>query len=181
MSERIKYGETYESLAEHITPYLSLSNVPIQTYAISIYPIWWDRTITVYNRYEDPTTQVVRWDRHIITNCFVKTSATLIAGGQITYNTSSNIVRIPQQNNYKPYDEWLLIPNVEQVNYLTLHQGDMIILREVDDVIDEYTKGKRSTDLMSTYKQQNLCLTVDSFQDNTGNGRCCPHYFISGE
>ena len=181
MSEKIKYGETYESLAQNIQPYLSNSGIPTQTYSISIYPAWWDKTITIYNKYEDPTTQMVKWYKHIIPNCFVKTTATMITGGQITYNTSSNIIRIPQNNLFKNYAEWVNIPNTEQGNYLTTHQGDIIVLGEVEDIIDEYTEGIRSSDLLTKYKALDMCLSIDSWQDNTGNGRVSPHYFVSGE
>lgn len=177
----MKYGESYESLAKNIKPYLSKHGVPVQTYSPSIYPIWWDTTITIYNKYEDPLTQFVEWYKHIIPNCFVKTTSTLISGGQITYNTNSNIIRIPQNELYKPYNEWLLIPKTEQDNYITIHQGDIIIVSEIDDIIDEYTSGLRSTDLISKYKELGMCITVDNWQDNTGIGRACPHYFVSGE
>lgn len=177
MSDKIKYGESYESIAEHIAPYIPHST---QTFAISLYPVWWDKTITLYNRYENPTTQVITWYKHIIPNCFVKFSTTQISGGQIIYNSSSVIVRIPQNDIYKEYSAWINIPNVDMYNYFTLHTNDIIIVGAVDDVIDEYTAGKRSTDLTDKYNQLNKCVIIQNWQDNTGNGRTCPHYFISG-
>lgn len=181
MSEKIKYGETYESLAKNIEPYLSTQKVPGKINIQSSYPIWWDKTITIYNRYENATTQLVQWHKNILYNCFAKSTATLISGGQTTYNTDNNIIRIPQSNRYKPYSEWINIPNTEQPNYFTLHQGDIIIMGEVDDVINEYKDGMRSSDLISKYKELGMCLTIDAYQDNTGVGRTCPHYFVSGE
>ena len=182
MSDRIKYGETYESLAQNIEPYLNLNNPRVTvTYSPSIYPIWWDKTITIYNKYEDPITQYVKWYKNILDNCFLQSAKTQISSGQITYNTDTNIVRIPENNNFKDYAEWINIPNTEQGNYFTLHQGDIIIKGEVEDVIDEYTNGKRSTDLISKYKELGMCLTIDNWQNNTGVGRGCPHYFVSGE
>ena len=182
MSGKIKYGETYESLAQNIEPYLYKNgNCVISTYSPSMYPIWWNKAITIYNKYEDPVTQLVKWHKHIILKCFVKTTATMISGGQVTYNTSSNIIRVPQSDVFKPYNEWVSIPNTEQSDYFTLHQGDIVILGPVEDIIDEYKAGLRSTDLVSKYKELGMCLTIDSWQDNTGIGRVCPHYFISGE
>lgn len=146
-----------------------------------VYPIWWDKKITIYNKYEDPITQYVKWHKNILDNCFLQSAKTQISSGQITYNTDTNIVRIPENNNFKDYAEWINIPNTEQGNYFTLHQGDIIIKGEVEDVIDEYTNGKRSTDLISKYKELGMCLTIDNWQNNTGIGRGCPHYFVSGE
>ena len=30
------------------------------------YPSWWDTTVTIYNRYEDPQTNLVSWHRHVV-------------------------------------------------------------------------------------------------------------------
>lgn len=177
MSGKIKFGETYESLAKNIQPYLSNNKIPTFTH----YPMWWDKTITIYNKYEDPTTQLVKWYKHIIPNCFIQTTDVMVSGNQVTYNTDSSVVRIPQNNFYKPYHEWVNIPSTEKNNYITIHQGDIIIMGNIDDIIDEYTPGLRSTDLVSKYKELGMCLTVDNYQDNTGIGRACPHYFVSGE
>ena len=152
-----------------------------QTYTSINYPNWWDKTITLYNKYENPTTQLVKWYKHIIPNCFIKTTSSMISGGQITYNTNNNIIRIPQNDAFKSYDEWVSIPNTEQNEYFTIHQGDIIVTKEVEDIIEEYTSGLRSTDLISKYKDLGLCLTIDAWQDNTGKGRVSPHYFVSGE
>lgn len=168
-------------MSENIQLYSSDSLVPTQTYITSVYPMWWDTAVTIYNRYEDPTTQLVKWYRHTLNNCFLKTTSTIVSGGQTQYNTNTNIIRIPQNIMYKPYSEWVQIPNTEQGAYMTIHQGDIIVTGLVEDNIDEYTAGLRSTDLISKYKNLNMCITIDNWQDNTGNGRACPHYFISGE
>lgn len=181
MSNKIKYGETYESLAQNIQPYLDNNPVNRQTFNPSIYPIWWDSDITIFNKYEHPQTQLVTWHKHTLSNCFVQTAKSMLSAGQITYDTSNIIVRIPQNDNYKDYGEWINIPNTEQGNYFTLHQGDIIIKGNIEDIIDEYTNGIRSTDLISKYKNIGVCFTIDRWQDNTGTGRGTPHYFASGE
>lgn len=152
-----------------------------QTYNKSMYPIWWDTVITVFNKYEDPITQYVTWYKTIIPNCFIQSAKSVISGGQMSYNTDTNIVRIPQNDNFKEYAEWIDIPKVDQGNYFTLHQGDILIKGEISDIINEYKDGLRSTDLISKYKKLGICLTIDTWQNNTGIGRGTPHYFISGE
>ena len=107
----IKYDESYENLARNTQYYLEKAGVPVQTFSPSIYPIWWDTVITIYNRYEDSSTQYVTWKKHIIPNCFVKLVTTQISGGQIIYNSSNAIIRIPQNNIFKDYADWVMIPN----------------------------------------------------------------------
>lgn len=153
----------------------------MQTFDKSLYPMWWNDTITIFNKYEHPQTQLVTWHKNMLSNCFIQSAKSMIVAGQITYNTSNIILRIPQNNSYKEYGDWINIPNIEQANYFTLHQGDIIIKGEIDDVIDEYTNGMRSTDLISKYKNIGICFTIDRWQDNTGTGRGIPHYFASGE
>lgn len=181
MSDKIKWNESYESIAENIKPYLHNSNIPTQTYSISTYPIWWDSDITLYNRYENPITNMVTWHKTYISNCFIQSAKTMISDGQTVYNTDNNIIRIPQNDKFIEYTDWINIPNDKQSEYFTLHQGDIIIKGTIDFDINEYEDGKRSTDLIDKYKQLGTCLTIDNWQNNTGNGRIAPHYFVSGE
>lgn len=181
MSDKIKWGESYESIAKNISPYLQNSNTPTQTYSISTYPIWWDSSITLYNRYENPITNMVTWYKTYISNCCIQSAKTMISGGQTVYNTDNNIIRIPQNDKFIEYADWINIPNDKQSEYFTLHQGDIIIKGTIDFDINEYEDGKRSTDLIDRYKQLGTCLTIDNWQNNTGNGRIAPHYFVSGE
>ena len=34
------------------------------------YPIWWNTTITIYNKYEDPQTHVITWFRKVVNGAF---------------------------------------------------------------------------------------------------------------
>lgn len=34
------------------------------------YPIWWDTDLTIYNKFTDPQTQLIKWYRTVLTNCF---------------------------------------------------------------------------------------------------------------
>lgn len=145
------------------------------------YPRWWDTTITVYNRYEDPTTNIITWHRTVLNGCFIKNANNKVTVGQTQLETNNIIIRIPQSDNFKDYGEWINTPNDLMDNYFTLHQGDIIVKGDIDEVIDEYTEGKRSTDFLTKYKAVGVCLTISNWQDNTGVGRCSPHYYVNGE
>ena len=144
------------------------------------YPVWWDTTITLYNRYEDAATNLVVWYRTVLDGCFMKNANNKLTVGQTVLETNDIIIRIPENDKFRPFGEWTENHDLME-NCFTLHQGDIIVKGDVDEEIDEYIKGKRSTDFLSKYKNLGVCLTISNWQDNTGAGRVAPHYYVSGE
>ena len=65
---------------------------------MSDYPIWWDTTLTVYNKFEDPQTQVISWYRTVIDNCFWKYTGDKINIGETVLETNNIICRIPEND-----------------------------------------------------------------------------------
>ena len=115
-----------------------------------------------------------------------KTSQTLLHATSkdgITWEKSKEALEIPPQEGYdkRNWRDPFVLWDDEREEYFTLHQGDIIIKSAVEDEIDECTKGKRSTDFLAKYKETGECFVVKSWQDNTGAGRCAPHYYVSGE
>lgn len=144
------------------------------------YPVWWETTITVYNKYEDTQTDLIKWYRHTIANCFFKLSGTKVTINDTVIDTNTTICRIPQNDSFKERYEWEALPADIKEGYFTLGQGDIIVKGAVDDEIDEYTKGKRSTDFLTKYKRLQGCIEVEQVSINTGKGRCNPHYYVTG-
>lgn len=144
------------------------------------YPKWWNTTLTIYNRYEDPQTQYVRWYRYVIKNCFWKYSGNKITIDKVVLDTNNIICRIRVNENFLEKYEWINIPNDEMHKYFTLGQGDIIIKGEVEDEIDEYYSGKRSSDLKKKYKALQGCMEIQEFSVNTGGGRGNEHYYVRG-
>ena len=147
---------------------------------MSNYPVWWDSTITVYNQYNNPLTQLITWTRHTLNNCFWKYSGDKVTIGEVVLDTNSIICRIPENKNYLPKYKWVQIPNDEMSNYFTLGNGDIIILGNVSDEINEYQSGSRSTDLIAKYKGLQGCMEIQHVSENIGNGRGLPHYLVRG-
>lgn len=145
-----------------------------------MYPQWWDRTITVYNKYIDPITHIITWYKNVIDSCFIKDAGNKIHIDKVTLDTESIICRIPKQNNFITKDIWLSKPNDYKCEFLTLSPGDIIILAETDDEIDEYTDGKRSSDILNKYRELQGCMTVEKVLINVGSGRCNEHYYVKG-
>ena len=141
---------------------------------------WWQQTITVYNRYTDPITQVISWHRHTLDNCFWKLNTQTLSIGTTVIESTSIICRIPESDEYKEPYEWNAGTVELMQRFFTLDVGDIIIRGNVDDVIDEYTKGHRFTDILAKYKSLGA-MQIKSVSNNTGACRGIPHYAVTGE
>ena len=139
---------------------------------------WWDSTITIYNKFIDPTTQRVSWYRTVVENCFWKNVNGVYYKGKLEVEVKQIICRIPQNENYVNKREWKELQNKSE--RFTLANGDIIVLGEVDDTIDEYTAGMHSTDLLTKYKEFDECLQIDNYTDNVRQGVGMPHYKVIG-
>lgn len=144
------------------------------------YPVWWDTTLTIYNKFEDPQTHIVTWYRTVLENCFWKYIGNKIKIGNVNLETDNSICRIPISDKFKEKYEWINIPNDEMSQYFTIAKGDIIIKGEVDDTINEYVSGSRSTDIEAKYKELQGCIRIQEMTINTGIGRCCEHYLVKG-
>lgn len=145
------------------------------------YPRWWDTTITLYNRYKNTANHIVTWHKSVISDCFFKSANNRVTIGQTELETNNIIIRIPLDDKFRNYNEWTKLADDMREDYFTLHQGDIIVKGIVEDDINEYTKGERATDFLAKYKETGECLVIKNWQDNTGIGRCTPHYYVSGE
>lgn len=146
---------------------------------------WWDKTITLYNKYVDPTTQVITWYRTVIHNCFWKNvNETYYVGTRgistsgVKLETKTITCRIPEDERYVDRKTWDEL--ADKSKNFTIGNGDIIILGEVNDTIDETTSGKHSTDLVSKYKKYDASLMIDTYVINTVTGVGLRHYRIVG-
>lgn len=145
-----------------------------------IYPPWWDTTLTIFNKYEDKQTNVVTWYKNIVHKSFWKYTGSKVMVGETVLETNSTICRIPFSAKFLEKFEWEQLPNDKMSEFFTLAQGDIIVKGEVDDIIDEYTKGHRSNDLLNKYKTLQGCIVIDHYSINTGIARCSEHYYVTG-
>lgn len=147
---------------------------------MNIYPQWWDTSVTIYNRYEDKQTNVVTWYKHTVDGAFWQYIKDKIIVGDTTLETNKIKCRIRKNDLYMDREQWEQLPNDIKAGYFTLGQGDIIIKGNVDDEIDEYQEGHRSTDVIAKYKRLNGCMEIDLAQNNTGGGRGQEHYLAEG-
>lgn len=143
------------------------------------YPAWWADTITVYNKYVDPQTRVVKWYRRVLTDCFWKFAHERVIVKNVVIETDTTKCRIPKNEDFLQAGVWKKLPNDELSSKFTLAIGDIIIHGEVDDVIDEYVSGSRASDLLTRYKDTG-CFTIDSVTIDVHESRCAEHYYVKG-
>jgi hypothetical protein len=145
---------------------------------VSNYPAWWNTTITVFNKYEDPGSRKITWYKTVIHNCFWKNTGNKIVVGETTLDTNATMCRIPRQDNFVEKYEWNSLQ--DKSNHFTLGMGDLIIKGEVEEVIDEYQSGLRSSDILAKHKKLQDCMTIEQCAVNTGLGRGLEHYYVRG-
>lgn len=147
---------------------------------MSNYAPWWDTTITVFNKYEDPQTHVITWYRKVVTQAFWKYVNDTVSVGGTVLEAKKIVCRIRESSAFLEKYLWLKQTNDSRANFFTLGSGDIIVKGEVSDVIDEYTAGKRSSDILSKYRALQGCMEIDTVAINIGAGRCEPHYRAEG-
>ena len=143
------------------------------------YPVWWDTTITIFNRYENPQTNLVSWHRTVLDHCFWKNNFQLYKMGEVEIQSDNIICRIPENNRFLEKHQWVQLPDGQMDNYFTIDQGDIIVKGEVLLNINEYGTDMHSNDLIQAYKWQG-CMVVDRLTIDTGIGRGLPHYRVEG-
>lgn len=146
----------------------------------NVYPQWWNTTLTIYNKYTDTQTDVVSWFKYTVEGCFWKYTGDKVTVGQTILETNNIIARIREHEQFLERYQWEQLPNDEMDDYFTLSPGDIIVKGAVEDIIDEYTKGHRSTDLIEKYKRLQGCMEIEEMALNVGGGRNNPHYYVKG-
>ena len=145
------------------------------------FPVWWEYTVTVYNKYVDPQTNVIRWYSTIINDCFWHLTGTQMRLGDVVLDSKAIICRIPKDPRFLEKQQWLELPNDEKENHFTLAVEDIIVKGECDFEINEYVKGHRSTDLLDKYKNYQAIMQITEYGNNVGAGRNNEHYLARGK
>lgn len=148
---------------------------------MSKYPNWWDKTLTIYNKYENPITFVTTWNRHYVSGCFIKRGLTAVMSGSVVVDTDLVTCRIPEQNDFVDPNTWVGTPIDLLTDKFTLNVGDIIVFGECTDIINEYVSGQHSSDLLTKYKKVQGCIEIKSVSINTYTDMLTPHYKVVGK
>ena len=144
------------------------------------YPKWFDDTITLYNKFVDPSDKKTKWYRHVITDCFYQHTVEKVTVGKTTIDSNSSICRIRVSDNFVDKKSWNNLTDDEKKEKFTLSAGDIIVAEEVDFEVNEYATGMRSSDLIKENKDWPGCFTIEVININVGGGRGNEHYHVKG-
>jgi hypothetical protein len=141
----------------------------------NVYPDWWCDTVTLYNRYEDNVGEIT-WYRTVLTGCFWKYITDYNRVGDVTDITKVLLCRVRKSNKYLDCYKWQALS--DKSGKFTFNEGDILIKGKIEDTVDEYTDGIRSSDLLLKYKDR--CAQITESRDNTGTGKVDEHYLVRG-
>lgn len=130
-------------------------------------------TITIYNSYTYTNSSnkiITTWSRSVIPNCFRTTTQNIAANGSIFLSENKIAVQLPMFDEYKEPHDWATLPNDEAADYFTVNDGDLVVLKEVDDEVDEFS-------VIETIQQKygSLAFKIGSVNYNYGTDYPLPH------
>jgi hypothetical protein len=132
----------------------------------------------VFNKYEDPSSRLITWYKTVLHNCFWKDTGNKIVVGETTIDTNTTLCRIPINDAFLDAYKWDV--EKDRSEHFTLNPGDILIKGEVEEMIDEYSSGHRSSDVLAKYKRLQGCMMIEQCAINTGLGRGLEHYYVRG-
>ena len=135
---------------------------------------YWNKTITVYNKYED-SDGLITYYRRVLHDCFWKETNNKVSVSNVTLQSNNHIIRIPQSADYLPPAEWQAL--ADKTGKFTLQTGDIIVKGDIAFEIDELEDGQRLNDFLAQYRQG--AAEIVSINDDTDLPNA--HYFVRGE
>lgn len=120
---------------------------------------WWNAKITLYHKSANAENNLISWSRSTYNKCFWKGYSGQSRADLAEHGERRAIVRIPTDN-------------------IPVNIGDIVVLGDITDIIDEYTAGLRSKDLLDRYGDN--AFTVELYQRNEPIGLGSTHYRLEG-
>ena len=139
------------------------------------YPVWWDTTVTLYNKYEASNGEIT-WYRTVLAGCFWKYETDYERVENATQMTKVLLCRV--RKNSKFVEDYVWQGLGDKTSKFTFSDGDILVRGKVEDTIDEYVSGHRASDLLKKYKSR--CAEITECRINVGEGRVCEHYLVKG-
>lgn len=135
-------------------------------------------TITLYNclRAADSPDKKDHWYRHILHDCYYKSSVVRVDSGTSAGQQNVYTVRIPESPQYRPYADWLKLVEEERKKYFTMQLDDVVVHGECREEITG-ASGQTAVQLMKRYKPDSFKVTAVS--DNS-RALCAKHYRLGG-
>lgn len=131
-----------------------------------------DYTITILNKLKAQHSETKQdiWKKTVVKNCAWSSNLVRNIAGTSVSVGASYIVRIPKNEDYKPYSEW-----IKTMRGFTFSTGDYLILGEIEE---EIITPQTVLSIIQKYRP-NAC-EIRFFKDNTGTVEVAEHYHLEG-
>lgn len=131
-----------------------------------------DYTVTILNKLkaQNSATRQDVWFKTVVQNCAWTSNLVRNISGTSVSVGGSYVVRIPKNENYKPYAEW-----IKDNQGFTFSTGDYLILGEIEE---EIITPQTVIQLIQKYRP-NAC-EIRYFKDNTETIELAEHYHLEG-
>lgn len=140
----------------------------------------YNKTITLFNCFraaDNPDGKKDIWQKTVLQDCFYKNAMGRTENVSTDPRMSNTYTaRIPESPWYKPYREWIHLPEEERKKYFTVSQKDIVVKGECREEITGISPDTAS-ELLSRYKPEAFIVTA--FSDNTSH-REAKHYRLGG-
>lgn len=130
-------------------------------------------TVTIYNRYQykNSTGKIITtWKRSVINGCGQIYKSVLTSNNGIQLAGTQQMIQIPHTENYVDEYEWDSMINDSRADRFTAQSGDLIVLGEVEDEVDEFSVIE---DIEKKYAS--LSFKIKQVNKNYGVGYPIPH------
>lgn len=131
-----------------------------------------DYTITILNKLKAQHSETKQdiWKKTVVKNCAWSSNLVRNIAGTSVSVGASYIVRIPKNEDYKPYSEW-----IKTMQGFTFSTGDYLILGDIEE---EIITPQTVLSIIRKYRP-NAC-EIRFFKDNTGTVEVAEHYHLEG-
>lgn len=132
-------------------------------------------TVTVFNKWNNPTTKKDEWFRTVIPVLVRwKSHTERNVSGTSASVANTYVVIMPPSEQYMSESEWKILE--DKTGYFTLQKGDLLALGEIDTEITGVTPNRESE--VKAALSPNV-MTIKSIEDNTrvAHGK---HYRLEG-
>lgn len=147
----------------------------------------YNQTITIYNCFkaaDNPDSTRDIWQKTVLVDCFYKNVVGQVYSGVVENSSAGHgmkmsnayTVRIPESDRYRPYSEWVKLPEMEREKYFTCSVNDVVVKGECEEEITG-TSPNTASQLLSKHKPEAFLVTA--FSDNTSSSHA-KHYRLGG-
>jgi hypothetical protein len=131
-------------------------------------------SITVWNKWRNPSTNKDEWFRHVIPNCApLQNTVRTVMGTTASLATTTGVM-VNENSLYKTSDEWAA---GDKTAFFTLQAGDLVAIGEHAIEITG-ASPYRESDIRQSLGGKAFVIKI--FQDNAAAQKRGRHYYIEG-